>query len=146
MLRSFRKLNLLVLAVAVSLLTACAGGTDVSRFIAQPNEPHGQVITSVDLPGQYLYAVQVYKVDGQEIPRRRGAVWLKPGRHEINAVSDGSVNRGFVPGLRIDRSFPSGKPLVLDVEAGKIYYVALKADDSRRENWELVVWKVEDQA
>ena len=128
------------------MLVACAGGTDLSRFIAQPHEPNGQVVTSVDLPGQYLYAVEIYRVDGQEIPLRGGSVWLKPGRHEINAISDGPVNRGFVPGLRADRSFPSSKPLVLDVEAGKVYYVALKADSSRRENWELVVWKTEDQA
>ncbi len=144
MLRSNKIFNLILIALATAVLTAC-GGTDNTRFIAQPNEPHGQVITSVDLPGQYLYAVKIYRVNGQEIPSRKGAVWLKPGRHEINAVSDGSVNRSFVPGLRGDRSFPASKPLVLDVEAGKIYYVGLKADNDSREDWELVVWKTEDQ-
>ncbi len=145
MLRSLKKLNLILIALSTIVLAAC-GGTDVTRFIAKPHEPHGQVITSVDLPGQYLYAVRINKVDGQEIPARRGAVWLKPGRHEISAVDDSSVNRSFVPGLAGDRSFPPKDSLVLDVEAGKIYYVGLKADSGRRENWELVVWKTEDQS
>jgi len=143
MLRTLKNLSLIALSTLV--LAAC-GGTDVTRFIAEPHEPHGQVITSVDLPGQFLYAVKINKVDGQEIPSRRGAVWLKPGRHEINAVNDGSVSRSFIPGLAGDRTVPSDKPLVLDVEAGKVYYVGMKADGGRRENWELVVWKTEDQS
>lgn len=145
MLRTFKTMNLILIALSAAVLAAC-GGTDTTRFIAQPHEPHGQVITSVDLPGQYLYAVKINKVDGQEIPARPGAVWLKPGRHEIGAVNDGSVNRSFVPGLAGDRSFPPTDPLVLDVEAGKIYYVGLKADNGRREDWKLVVWKTEDQS
>ncbi len=144
MLRSLK--NLMLIALSTFVLAACGGGTDLSRFIAQPHEPHGQVITSVDLPANYLYAVKINKVDGQEFPSRRGAVWLKPGRHEIGTVSDGSVNRSFVPGLAGDRSFPPTEPLVLDVEAGKIYYVGLKADSGRREDWKLVVWKTEDQS
>ncbi len=145
MVRKLKKTNLILIALTAVVLTAC-GGVDNSRFIAQPHEPHGQVITSVDLPAQYLYAVKINKVDGQEIPARRSSVWLKPGRHEIGTVDASTLSRSFVPGLAGDRSFPPTEPLVLDVEAGKIYYVGLKADSGRREDWKLVVWKTEDQS
>ena len=136
--------KLLFIASLISILAAC-GGTGKYAFIASPNEPHGLIITGVDMPGQYLYAVKVDRVDGQQIPPRETGIWLKPGKHTIDTVDDVNLNRSFVPGLRGDRSFPSKKQLELDIEAGKIYYVALKADGSRRSEWGLVVWKVEDQ-
>lgn len=145
MLRTTKTMNLILITLGAAILTAC-GGVDNSRFIAQPSEPHGQVITSVDLPGQYLYAVKINKVDGQEIPARRSSVWLKPGRHEIGTVDASPLSRSFIPGLAGDRSVPSSDPLVLNVEAGKIYYVGLKADSGRRGDWKLVVWKTEDQS
>ncbi|GAB4123406.1 MAG: hypothetical protein Tsb0027_21310 [Wenzhouxiangellaceae bacterium] len=119
--------------------------TTAQDFIASPSEPHGLVVTSVDLEAQNIYSVYAVAVNGQELARRENALWLKPGEHTIKAVNKTTLNRNFVPGLRGDRSRESMQPLTLDVEAGKTYYVGLKADSGRRADWQLVVWKIEDQ-
>jgi len=127
------------------LLVLLSTATLAQDFIASPSEPHGLVVTSVDLEAQNIYSVYAVAVNGQELARRENALWLKPGEHTIKAVNKTTLNRNFVPGLRGDRSRESMQPLTLDVEAGKTYYVGLKADSGRRADWQLVVWKIEDQ-
>lgn len=127
------------------LLVLLSTATPAQDFIANPSEPHGLVVTSVDLEAQNIYSVYAVAVNGQELARRENALWLKPGEHTIKAVNKSTLNRNFVPGLRGDRSRESMQPLTLNVEAGKTYYVGLKADSGRRADWQLVVWKIEDQ-
>lgn len=127
------------------LLVLLSTATLAQDFIASPSEPHGLVVTSVDLEAQNIYSVYAVAVNGQELARRENALWLKPGEHTIKAVNKSTLNRNFVPGLRGDRSRESIQPLTLNVEAGKTYYVGLKADSGRRADWQLVVWKIEDQ-
>ncbi|MBU1188859.1 MAG: hypothetical protein KKC01_07510 [Gammaproteobacteria bacterium] len=138
-----QKLNRLLSSAVTLLLLSTA--TLAQDFIASPSEPHGLVVTSVDLEAQNIYSVYAVAVNGQELARRENALWLKPGEHTIKAVNKTTLNRNFVPGLRGDRSRESMQPLTLDVEAGKTYYVGLKADSGRRADWQLVVWKIEDQ-
>jgi len=132
-----------ILSALTLLLLSTA--TLAQDFIASPSEPHGLVVTSVDLEARNIYSVYAVAVNGQELARRENALWLKPGEHTIKAVNKTAVNRNFVPGLRGDRSRESMQPLTLNVEAGKTYYVGLKADRGRRADWQLVAWKVEDQ-
>jgi len=140
-----QKLNQLFSSALTLLLLLLSAATLAQDFIASPSEPHGLVITSVDLEAQNIYSVYAVAVNGQELARRENALWLKPGEHTIKAVNKTALNRNFVPGLRGDRSRESMQPLTLDVEAGKTYYVGLKADRGRRADWQLVAWKVEDQ-
>jgi len=139
---SKRLFALAVIAVVPTLLVHAAKPQD---FFADPSEPHGLVVTSVDREAENIYSVYAVAVDGQELARRENALWLKPGEHTIKAVNKTSVNRSYVPGLRGDRSRESITPLTITVEAGKTYYVGLKADGSRRSDWQLVVWQTEDQ-
>ena len=140
-----QKLNRLFSSAVTLLLVLLSTATLAQDFIASPSEPHGLVVTSVDLEAQNIYSVYAVAVNGQELARRENALWLKPGEHTIKAVNKTTLNRNFVPGLRGDRSRESMQPLTLDVEAGKTYYVGLKADSGRRADWQLVVWKIEDQ-
>ena len=134
-------LVVLALTLVPALLLHAAKPQD---FIASPSEPHGLVVTSVDREAENIYSVYAVAVNGQELPRRENALWLKPGEHSIKAINKTSLNRSFVPGLRGDRSRESVAPLTLNVEAGKTYYVGLKADGGRRADWQLVVWQIED--
>ena len=131
----------LALTLLPALLLHAAKPQD---FIASPSEPHGLVVTSVDLEARNIYSVYAVAVNGQELARRENALWLKPGEHSIKAINKTSLNRDFVPGLRGDLSKESITPLSLKVEVGKTYYVGLKADSGRRSDWQLVVWQVED--
>jgi hypothetical protein len=137
--------SLFTLAVLAVLPVLFAHAANPQDFIASPSEPHGLVVTSVDLEADNIYSVYAVAINGQELARRENALWLKPGEHTIKAVNKTSLNRSYVPGLRGDRSKESITPLTINVEAGKTYYVGLKADGSRRSDWQLVVWKTEDQ-
>lgn len=136
------KLTVTALLMLPAMVLQAASPQD---FIASPNEPHGLVVTSVDREAANIYSVYAVAVDGQELARRENALWLKPGEHTIKAINKTTMNRNFVPGLRGDRSREAIEPLTLNVEAGKNYYVGLKADGGKRSDWKLVVWQVEEQ-
>ncbi|MDA3933944.1 MAG: hypothetical protein PF630_06415 [Gammaproteobacteria bacterium] len=136
------KLTVTALLMLPAMVLQAASAQD---FIASPNEPHGLVVTSVDREAANIYSVYAVAVDGQELARRENALWLKPGEHTIKAINKTTMNRNFVPGLRGDRSREAIEPLTLNVEAGKNYYVGLKANSGRRSDWKLVVWQVEEQ-
>lgn len=114
------------------------------KSVASPSEPHGVVITSVDQPGQSIFAVNIKNIDGGEIPPFPTSVWLKPGQREIKGF--GLVNSAWTTGRvrgAFDRHNDGFEPLVLDVEDGMVYYVGLKAKGDPKD-WKLVVWKVEN--
>lgn len=137
------KHSLLLTLAALSLLLSGCGSTQ--EFIASPWEPHALVITSQTQSGDNIYPLKIDRIDGQRITDRKTALWLTPGTHTLDGVDDDVLPRAFVPGLRLDQSFPNREPFEIDVEAGKVYYIGLKADGSRRADWKYVVWKVEDQ-
>lgn len=111
--------------------------------VAEPNEPHGMVITSVDVPARSIFAVNVKNIDGKEIAPFPSGVWLKPGQHALKGF--GAVNARWA---RMSSRSNKRKlhdqldPLVLNVEEGMAYYVGLQAI-GYPDQWELVVWKTE---
>lgn len=114
------------------------------KSVADPSDPHGMVISSVDLPAKGIFAVNIKAIDGGEIPPFPSGVWLKPGEHEIKGF--GVVDRNWVSGQTRrtqNRANRGLKPIVLDVVEGQAYYIGMKATGSHDE-WELVVWKTEE--
>ncbi|MCA1779704.1 MAG: hypothetical protein LC637_10045 [Xanthomonadaceae bacterium] len=109
---------------------------------ARAGEPHAVVSGSLNRPAQQLLAVGITDVDGR-LTSRSQAVWLKPGRHTINAK--GAVTHlGQTPGLRRSIGQHNGSQAIeLDVEAGKTYWIALDTSDEQRDNWKLVNWRTE---
>jgi len=113
------------------------------KSTATPSEPHGMVISSVDNPGNSIFAVNIKNIDGGEIPPFPSGVWLKPGEHQIkgfglvdNAWTQGRVRGGF------DRYRRKFEPITIDVEEGMAYYIGLKTVGHPSE-WKLVVWRTE---
>lgn len=142
--RHYHARKLFILTILMLLPVMLAQAAKPQDFIASPSEPHGLVVTSVDREAENIYSVYAVAVNGQELARRENALWLKPGEHTIKAINKTTLDRSFVPGRRGDRSRKPVTPLTLNVEAGKTYYVGLKADGSRRSDWQLVVWQIED--
>jgi hypothetical protein len=86
--------------------------------------------------------VQIYSINGERINFRHQGLLLKPGHYLIGA-NRATVSRNEIPGLSRDVTRPSQQPLEIDVEAGKAYYIGLKAKGSRSADWQLVNWKIE---
>lgn len=135
------KRSVIFMVLLVALMTAGTVLAKRSVGMVKPSEPHGVVIGSVDRPAQGLFAVRFVAVDGEEIADRNQGLWLSPGEHKVLAY--GNVDRSYVRGVKRDFTWGNYEPLTINVEEGRRYYVAAKADSSRRNEWELVVWKVE---
>lgn len=116
-----------------------------SPFVS-PSEPHGLVSGQISRVGDELVAVRITEVDGRHTERERG-VWLRPGRHTINAKAS-TMDPSFGGGLRRSVGFDSnreGQAITIDVEAGKVYWIALDISGDARTDWKLVNWRTEDQ-
>ncbi|GAB4191502.1 MAG: hypothetical protein Tsb002_20270 [Wenzhouxiangellaceae bacterium] len=129
---------LLAMVSALPLSVAAQGMASV----ASPDEPHGLIISGLDMPAESIFSVNIKTIDGQEIPPFPSGVWLKPGQREIKGF--GNVDANFARGFRGSRSNSKDRlePLVIDVEAGMTYYVGLQAIGDYKD-WKLVVWKKE---
>lgn len=140
------KMQSAALAIFVMLCTALFSYSSVQAaeqdFLASASEPHGVVISGLKQSGKLIFPVEIYRVNGQRINFRGSSLPLQPGSYELQA-GRAVVDRGIMPGLHGDVSRPDTKPLQLEVEAGKAYYIGLKADSSRGKDWQLVVWKSE---
>ncbi|MEX2497725.1 MAG: hypothetical protein WD397_02470 [Wenzhouxiangellaceae bacterium] len=145
-----RSINTIVNTIAASfaaLAVLCALGApavaDESPY-ARAGEPHGVVSGTIDRPGQQLFAVNITEVDGKRTTRERG-VWLKPGRHTINAKApnvDLGRSGGLIRSVGAD-SRREGNEIELEIEAGKTYWIALDASADDRDEWKLVNWRAE---
>lgn len=131
-------------ALAVMCVLGAPAVADESPY-ARTGEPHGVVSGTIDRPGQQLFAVSITDVDGKRTTRERG-VWLKPGRHTINAKAatvDVGRSGGLIRSVGAD-SRREGNEIELEVEAGKTYWIALDASADDRDEWKLVNWRTEE--
>ena len=134
--------KLLICALlAIGITSSALAGKD---YFASPGEPHGLVTGIVNLPARELFAVNISEVNGKRTARQQG-VWLKPGTYTINAkgaVVDLRRSTALGREARRDRG---GLGIELEVEAGKIYYIALDTSSPNRRDWHLVNWRVEER-
>jgi hypothetical protein len=150
--------TLLSTVVAALLL----GGCMESQMLAGEDR-YGTVTTfASDIPGG-IYPAYIATVDGKNVntiqtisPTRTGlgtgagvatsrySVRLPPGDHEIRLVADLTQATGTLTREINDRSSGANATIKLYVEEGRRYYLGARIEDSRRSDWEAVVWRVED--
>lgn len=132
----------LVATTALLLTTALAwAGTD---FIAGMSEPHGKLVSDVERSTQKLFPVSIVEVNGQNIAPRESGLNLKPGHYTIT-VGNAKVDTQLAGATsRSVHNRESQNTIELEVEAGKTYYLAMKADGSDRSQWKVVNWKTQE--
>lgn len=153
-------LRTLSLAALVLALTACAS------LNAKPTGPYGEVEAATAVAPIDMHRVVLQNLDGRNVPSTgrvpataslmivdpgfeltnvQSEFVLSPGEHTLNftaVVNRRDTTTWLHPTLRF--SLKGAGVLKLTIEAGKRYYVAARVDGARPEEWEAVVYKVED--
>jgi len=105
------------------------------------NDDMVQVVTHGGRPADCLSPIAVNKIDGQQkfVPAR--GFKIEAGVHTLNGhaildttfckVGRGGNLGGYAPGLEVD------------FEVGKTYHIGYDHRSKNRDEWKLVVWKVE---
>ncbi len=131
--------KIMILLVALSLPFAV-----LAFDFAKPSEPSGKVVLSDYSEAKQLYQVKLVEVNGENVPVRAHAVWLKPGQYELTLSAQ--IGDKARRNLSIkDRSGFNDREnkLNLTVEAGKTYYLAYDARPKEFDDWKPIVYKVE---
>ena len=110
--------------------------------LAQANdgERKARIITQVAKPAECLSRVAIQKIDGKEKFVSPQAFELSPGRHSLSGSV--AVDTTFCKVVR-GRQDVRVAPLEADFEAGKTYWIGYDHSSKNREDWKLVIWKVE---
>lgn len=132
-----------VLAALVLATAACASSTagDADYAIITTN--------ASDISGK-IYPAYVSKVDDREIKGgtgrfgRKEVVRVEPGVHKVRLTADLSRATGVLskPGYTPRDQQPGD--IEIEVEAGKRYFLGAQLTANRRDQWQPVVWRVED--
>lgn len=111
---------------------------------AKPSEPSGKVVLSDYSQARQLYQVKLVEINGENVPVRAHAVWLKPGQYELtlSAQIDGNAKKTMSLKERRGAAERENK-LSLTVEAGKTYYLSYDARAEKTIDWKPIVHKVE---
>jgi hypothetical protein len=149
--RLTRFVTILATVILALPLQALASGS-VSEFTTSPRQPNGQLISDITPITQDIYPVRFTYINGRPVTGERSVLWLKPGEYRIQGTVVANPMQRSVPGgsrLRPRSQSRQMEPLELVVEEGQNYYIGglhLHAEEgSRRQNWRLVLWKVEDR-
>lgn len=123
------KLIVIILAVALYPIQAMA------EKVGQ-----AQIITQNERPAQCLSRVVITDIDGRLSNVARQGFKLDAGTHSMNGRA--IINTSLCPAVR-GKSTYTIPDLEADFEAGKTYYVGLDHSSKNKEEWRLVIWKVE---
>lgn len=142
-------LRLLIATAIVAGLSAC-----MEARMASPDRPYGVVTTFTSNVPAKIYPAFIAVIDGNSVQStsavgglaaRKHTFQLPPGDHKIRVVAD---LRDATGTLASGTTFtPRGEQpgaLELFVEEGRRYYIGARLTGSRRDEWEPVVWHVED--
>ena len=90
---------------------------------------------------QCISPVQVRKIDGREAAVHSMGFNLEPGTHTLtgSALIDASMCKTVGRGTGRNKI----EPLEADFEAGKTYWLGYDHSSTDRNDWKLVIWKVE---
>ena len=99
-----------------------------------------QIITQNERPAQCISRVVITDIDGRLTNMARQGFKLDAGTHSMNGRA--IINTSQCPAIR-GRSTYTIPDLEADFEAGKTYYVGLDHSSKNKEEWRLVIWKVE---
>lgn len=101
-----------------------------------------QIITSFNNAAKCISPVHIRKIDGKEAAVQRMGFNLEPGTHTLSGSA--LVDISNCPTLSRAPRTPEVEPLEADFVAGKVYYVGYDHSSTDRDEWKLVIWKVED--
>jgi hypothetical protein len=105
------------------------------------NADKAKIITGHNKAAQCISPVQIRKIDGREAAVQSMGFSLDPGTHTMtgSARIDTSMCKTVGRGTGRDKI----EPLEAEFEAGKTYWVGYDHSSSNRNDWKLVIWKVE---
>lgn len=155
---------LVAAAAVIASLSACA-----PQWMSRPDDgPHGIVSAATLSPPIGMHRVVLQSVDGKavssgsslrvpphaslmivksgfQLTDARSQFVLTPGEHELDftAVVDEKDAQMFLHTTSPYSEKGAGK-LHLTVQEGKRYYIAAKVNEGKPDEWEPVVYKVED--
>lgn len=121
------------------MLGSCASAPDTSPMAG---ERYSLVQTQASRRAHRIFPIQIYRIDDKEVRDDRAQHKLTPGEHTLRARA--IINRDLVPGISRDLSRDGAQEITHNFQSGYRYFIGLKADSSRREDWHLVIWKTEE--
>ena len=138
----------LFLTAGVSL-----SGCMEAKMLTDSNDRYGVITTfHSNIPGK-IYPAYVATIDGKNQQSGRALTGngldtkytfrLPPGEHTIRIVADLRQATGVIPATYTPRSQQPGT-LKIFVEEGREYFLGARLTGSRTDEWEAVVWRVED--
>lgn len=101
-----------------------------------------QIITSFNDATACISPVHIRKIDGKEATVQRMGFTLEPGTHTLSGSA--VIDISNCPALSTTARTPTAEPLEADFVAGKVYYVGYDHSSRDRDDWKIVIWKVED--
>lgn len=113
-------------------------------LLAGPEHDHQQqakIITGNEKPSECISSVHVNTIDGKQVYVQPLGFDLEPGNHSLNARA--VVNTSFCKAVGPSNGREKTEPLEANFEAGKTYYLGYDHSSSNRNDWKLVIWKIE---
>lgn len=101
-----------------------------------------RVVTYKENVAECLAPVSIKTIDGENRMLPNFGFDIEPGWHTMHGITKVNLKHCPVSEERI-RKKVNVPPLEWLFEAGKIYYVGFDHSSPMRDNWRLVVWKVE---
>ena len=128
------KTMLQITVLALSLIPA---------LLAAEEPALARIVTGDALVAQCIAPVHITQIDGEEKQLPGMGFELEAGMHSMHGKA--RINPAY---CEVHRELqPTYIPaLEFMFESGRIYYVGLDYSPERREDWRIVVWKVEDMA
>jgi len=132
-----KKISILLIALMFPL-------SSPAYNFAKPSEPSGKIVLDDSNPAKLLYQMELVAVNGDNVPRRGHAFWLKPGEYELTffPILDDYAKKHM--GLKERRN--ADKELVnvsFKIIEGKTYYLAYDARAENSLDWKPIAYRVE---
>jgi len=100
-----------------------------------------KIITGHNKAAQCISPVQIRKIDGREAAVQPMGFSLDPGTHTMTGSA--KINTSACPTVGKGTGRNKVEPLEADFEAGKTYWIGYDHSSKDRDDWKLVIWKVE---
>lgn len=140
-------------AVVLAAAGLVTGGCMEAKMLSS-DDPHGVVTTFTSNIPEKIYPAYIAVIDGRNVQTtsavgglagKKHTFRLSPGDHTIRVVADLSQATGtLVTGTVYTPRGEQPGEIKLFVEAGRRYYIGARLTGSRRDEWEPVVWAVQD--
>ena len=136
-----KELVLVFSILAAAQVSAELTGSDVAEM-ESAESGLAKVITHNGRPADCLAPVAITKIDGQQKFVPAQGFTIEPGVHTLNGRA--KIDTTYCKAMR-GGNIPGSVPdLEVDFEAGMTYYIGYDHDSLNRDDWKLVVWKIEN--